>query len=608
MHMFFVGVAKAGRPFSVEERQHFIDTVRSEVLFSAHITRVVHVAPTPDSIVVGISNEPEGGWHETWRRHTFLCGYCLDTTKLARLDAIPTLAEEASQVAGRFSVLVVDRLRGRFALATQPARIDSIFTAENDRFVFFGNQASVLSALRDGAVRYAPGQLISFLNSGFFAHEDTPYEGVRCVNAYTTIQCVGGRITQNKICLSTLKTSEGDEEVSSQRLEATNSSPVLPEQMLSDFVRAFSPIKPTYFELGMTGGMDSRLVLAGAVAAGVDLECYTCAYGDSNRADLWVARRVAQLANVRHYTLETPRFMLEGATPFVKLRQTALWTLSATDGMLGCQYPVEPFYVHSGTRNLDGAGGEILRGGYGERIAKPTKTQVVAHMQRLWNHSAELFHSDLVAEESDRIHAFVKSFPAWVSAADLFDLLYLDARCGRWTAAATSASSSRIHPLLDNVVVRHAFKIPRRARRHHLVHRQLIERLLPAAKDFPLADKFWHGTTPGEREALHRTWPQAFGAPKGTQDHTRSTLPAAEIAAIKEYVIDSGRLSLFAHVLNVDGVRTYLTQPLPDYRLHDRFLKSLFSAAVLLSEPWRDLRYVAVEHQPWLGIRRPTLS
>src|SRR5687768_8432820 len=112
MHMFFVGVAKGGRALSVEERQHFIDTVRNEVIFSKHIERVVHVAPTPDSIIVGISNELDGGWYETWRRHTFVCGYCVDAPGLARLDATLTLAEEASEVAGRFSVLVVDRLRG----------------------------------------------------------------------------------------------------------------------------------------------------------------------------------------------------------------------------------------------------------------------------------------------------------------------------------------------------------------------------------------------------------------------------------------------------------------------------------------------------------------
>lgn len=602
MHMFFAGVAKGGRSFTVEERQRFIDTVRSEVVFSAHVRQVVHLAPTPGSIVVGISDEPDGGWHQTWRREIFLSGYCTELDALTKLQPTLALAEDASHIAGRFSALVVDRLRGSFALATQPARVDSIFVAENDRCRLFGNQASVVSALRDGSVRYAPSRLLTFINGGFFAHEDTPYEGVRCLSPFTTLLVINEHVTEQRICLSTL--GNADEAQATVSRDRDRHSQTLPNEMISDFVSVFSSLKTTRCELGLTGGMDSRLILAGAVAAGRRLECYTYAYNDVNRADVWIARQLAELAQVRYQVLDEPRFMLDGATPFERLRQTARWTLAATDGMMGAQYPVEPFFQFLPVQNLEGTAGGLLRGGYGERVSRPTEDQVVRHMQHLWNHSPQLCQADVVAEQNARSHAFVAGFPEWVTPGDMLYYLYLEMRCGRWSAAANCGSSTRIRPLLENRMVRHALRIPQRMRRNHLVHRQLLANLFPAAADLPIANKFWHGTPEAEREALRLKWPQAFTESK--KETPKGTLTLEEINGIKEYVIDSGRLSLLADVLRVDDVVRYVSDKAPNDRYYDRFLKSLLSAAVLLSEYWRDLRYADPKLIPRLGVPAPS--
>lgn len=604
MHMFFVGIAKHGRHFSIEERQRFIDTVRSEVAFSAYVRRVVHLAPTPDSIIVGISSKPDGGWHHTWRKHVFYSGYCTDLAALGRLDTTLELADDASQIAGRFSVLVVDKLRGRMALATQPARVDSIFTTEDEHFVFFGNQASVLSCLLRGEVRYSTDRLLTFLNSGFFAHEDTPYESIRCMSAFTTVQVVNGKMTEKRRCLSTLADHVDQhrptQSAERKRAKLDSSSAALPSQMISDFRSVFSSLEGARGELGLTGGMDSRLILAGAIAAGLKLECYTCAYSDSNSPDVWIAQRLAELARVRYHVLTTPRFMLDGVAPFERLRQTALWTLAATDGMMGCQYPVEPFFVPSATLNFEGTAGGLLRGGYGERIARPTREQVLRHMRHLWNHSPALFRADLVAEQDARSRAFMDAFPESVSPADMLYYLYVDMRCGRWSAAANTGSSTRIRPLLENQMVRHALRVPQGARRHHLVHRQLLASLWPEAQSVPIANKFWHGTPEAEREALRRTWPRAFTDPKQASS-SKGSLTPAEAAGIKEYVVDSGRLSLFSDVLDVDAVRRYVSGP-PSDRYYDRFLKSLLSGSILLSEPWRELRQADADVVPRLGV------
>jgi hypothetical protein len=194
MHMFFAAVVKDGPPLDRSERDQFIACIRREVFFCEHLTRTGEVAPTPWSIVVGVSNEPAGGWQASMRGDVFVCGYASEPEALRRLRARPDLAERASEVGGRFSALVVDRRRGRFALATQAARVDSIFRAENERLLMWGSQASVLSALRDGKVRFAPRRLSSLICAGFFGDDQTPYEGVDAVRPLTTILVADQRV------------------------------------------------------------------------------------------------------------------------------------------------------------------------------------------------------------------------------------------------------------------------------------------------------------------------------------------------------------------------------------------------------------------------------
>jgi hypothetical protein len=63
MHMFFAALKKNGRPLEASERQSLIDTVRAQVMFP-EAARVFDVSPAPCSLVVGVSNEPEGGFWE----------------------------------------------------------------------------------------------------------------------------------------------------------------------------------------------------------------------------------------------------------------------------------------------------------------------------------------------------------------------------------------------------------------------------------------------------------------------------------------------------------------------------------------------------------------
>jgi asparagine synthetase B (glutamine-hydrolysing) len=593
MHMFFAALAKGGHAISELERDTMIARIRRAVVFSAYVARVEHIAPTLSSLVVGVSNEPSGGWYETDENRVFLCGYCSDEEALVRLTAARDLAEQSTRVAGRFSLLVAAKRQGRFALATQPARVDSIFRAENDRYVFWGNQASVLSALRDGEVRHAPDRLLTLINSGFFGDDSSPYKGVETVKAFTTILVTDDSVAVSSRCLSSLKRRPS---ISGRFLPAR--LPNIQEEvdqhletLTPHFIRSFAPLRPAdRIDLGLTGGMDSRLLLAGGLAGGLTMHCFTRVYGEANRADVWLARKVAELTGVDHRWVDVAAAAVEPSEPAAtSLLRVARSTLAATDGMLGVQYPVTPVYRYQPRRGMSGQGGEILRGGYGEKVRRPTREDVLRHMRGLWNHSPRLFHPHLVDEQEARHAAYVASFPDWVMPEDILDCLYVDQRCGRWASAATAASTTRIRPLLDNVVVRDALAISTQAKRTHLVHRRLIERLLPWLADVPLANRFWHGTSDADKTAIASAWPAAFSKriDKSAGGHAVRELDPEKEQVIRRYVVDEGRLDVLEDVVRVDEVLRYLNAPPDDHRPHDRLLMGLFTATVLLCEPWR---------------------
>lgn len=604
MHMFFAMATKDGRPLSDAERQSFELCIREEVMFSAHVERVFCVAPTSGSFVVGLSNEPSGGWRKTATGYVFVCGYCSDEPALERLAADEHLADNASRIPGRFSVLVIDEHAGRFALATQPARVDSIFHAETTRDLLWGNQASTLSVLRDGVVRFAPRQLVTLVNAGFFGDDSTPYAGVETLKSFTTVVVEKNHTREQTRDLFSLKPRAPIRGRLRRLLE-----PAVPARFwradgaalnrsldgfAEELVRAFAPLRGAGpIDLGLTGGMDSRLLLAAGLSAGVDLHCFTHVHGTKNLSDVWVAKKVAEVTGVNHRLME--RGSVDRASPASTLNEllkVTRGTLAATDGMMGLQYPVTPTFAYAPKLGMSGQGGEILRGGYGEKTILATRARVAYRMQNRWNHSPELFRAELVASVEANIRSYIASFPARLPATEILDCLYVDRRCGRWAAASTGASTTRIRPLLDNVVVRQALAIPVTAKKRHLLHRGVIERLRPDLSNVPLADEFWHDTPMRKKRQIRREFPEAFSAEseRNQRKTTGREISPEREAAMKRYVIDEGRLTLLGEVVCVDRVVDYFKTTPKNYRNHDLLLMGLFTATVLLSEDWRKMR------------------
>ena len=590
MHLFFAAVAAGGAPLTERERVWFTDVVRREACIAKHVRRTERIDPTRWSVIVMLSNEPSGGLVESDDRAVVYCGYASDEDSLRSLDASLELADRASRLGGRFAPLVVDRTTERFAMATQVAAVDSIFFASTDRFHFWGNQASVLSVLRDGAVTYDPARLLTLLHAGFFGDAATPYRGVDALPPFTTVLVDGQRAEQRQVPLASLKARSFGarmRRLGSRLLPRVDEVPT--KELASSFTGAFSLLRSRPdVRIGLTGGMDSRLILAGALAAHVPVECFTIQKHGPDHPDLYLAKELAALVGVRHRVIEreaersgppsTPRELLGVATR----------TLAATDGMLGIQYPSTTSYAHTGEVSLSGHGGEILRGGYGEKQHPATRDRVRRFFDSMWCHTPQLLREELVRHHGEQADAWLQAYPARLHGGDILDCLYVDRRCGRWVAATTRGSTRRFTPLLDNRLVREVIAAPIDLKRRHALHRALIRTLLPRAAELPLANKFWHGTSKREQRTIRAQWPSAFAAAGGEVARRVITAPRAD--TIRRYVFDEDRIAVLADLLHVDRVRTYFAEAPATTRSHDRLLAGLYTACVLLTENWRRTR------------------
>jgi asparagine synthetase B (glutamine-hydrolysing) len=235
-------------------------------------------------------------------------------------------------------------------------------------------------------------------------------------------------------------------------------------------IAATSPLRPPDgqpVELSLTGGKDSRLVVASLVAARVPVRAKT--YGFAAHPDVIVARQLAARLGIEHIVREpaTPEARIDVAT---RLRATVL----VADGMLSAFENVgRPDHTPSPVVTVGGHGGELLRGGYAETAGGERYDEGAVASAKRTARGAELLrrlttrHTALLRPAARA--RYLRSLAPWTSQAlahgplTALDDFYLVNRAGRWSAAARQAYLLRerlAQPLFDDGVVLAARKVP----------------------------------------------------------------------------------------------------------------------------------------------------
>lgn len=262
------------------------------------------------------------------------------------------------------------------------------------------------------------------------------------------------------------------------------------DRLADAIVRTMSRIGSLVHEpvLDLTGGFDSRGLLAAALAAGLDVKTVTS--GDENSRDIVVASHIAAVMGIPHMTAFTAG---EGSTYSEKNLARALRLSDGEiDVFLGA--PVAATQSRSalnGTASIQGSCGEFSRGYWWDLVAGglhgrgALDARLVARQRFALDDSADAYllglEGSLVdhfAEVVDAALADVRDLPT-VSQADA---VYVRLRMQHWGGRFLSATLRQIdsigpYAFLDPM--REALSAPPGVRRGNRMPRHVIGRLNP---------------------------------------------------------------------------------------------------------------------------------
>ena len=209
-------------------------------------------------------------------------------------------------------------------------------------------------------------------------------------------------------------------------------------------------------ELELSGGLDSRLILAALVATGVEVtKGFTI--GSPGDADREVAIALARLAGFPHEIIDPAEIATDGPDQLVRLA----WHAGSDRGWVGNPIDAAPLHwveeQRSDAVGLSGQNGEIARGFYyrGPHRGAPASRRVatLARWRLLVNTALapEMFRADIGASLQPTV---IDSVGDWLDDSSLSRFLestddfYLRHRMTRWVGPAYGAASRR-HPVIS---------------------------------------------------------------------------------------------------------------------------------------------------------------
>lgn len=248
----------------------------------------------------------------------------------------------------------------------------------------------------------------------------------------------------------------------------------------------------------LTGGFDSRLVLAAIKAAGEIQKFTFYCKGDAVHQDTKIAQSAA--AKVGAVMTHDP------GTPAAFLASDFGGSLLGSMLMSGGMLPIGPQRGHRQSLNtlLSGGYGETFRSFYGSRIGNFTSSDALTGKdfgQKIWGEYlfAEdgngLFSGSYIQKLTVKLDTELnKARALGVKESDLGDFLYLQIRNRYFVGIITSNWNrfiNRFDPLYSPSAIKLAFKIPLEQRADNLIGYELMRMMAPELLEVPFdSEKF----------------------------------------------------------------------------------------------------------------------
>ncbi len=261
---------------------------------------------------------------------------------------------------GRFHGLAIDQLRGTATLFNDRYGLHRVYYHQAREGFYFSAEAKAILAVRPELRRMEPRALGEYVTCGCVLENRTLFEGIRVLPGASKWLLKNGSAERKDTYFDPREWEE--QEV----LE--------PEKYYRQLRDVFTRQLPIYFEskeqigMSLTGGLDSRMILAWQNPPPGSLPCYTFGGIYRDCQDVIVARQVARTCQQPHQVLEVGDAFLS------QFQNYAERTVYLTDGCADVRRASD-LYLNEQAREIapvrmtGNYGSEVLRGG---RAFKPT--------------------------------------------------------------------------------------------------------------------------------------------------------------------------------------------------------------------------------------------
>lgn len=389
---------------------------------------------------------------------------------------------------GRFAAARYDEAQGTLEVCADPLGAYPLFSGEmDDGTRWISNSAELVrTALRTGELDLSV--VASVLSCGYSLRGDPVWAPVRRIPRGTVMQLHAER-SDTEFQLLPL------EEIAA--LPGAGYEPDRAARDLAAAVRAGAdwPGRPSVQQL--SGGRDSRLVFAAALAAGVEFEARTTGTPDS--PDVQVARMLSEQMGVRHRLVSADPGRVLYGSPRDAARIVALTSAGATSLEDAAGYPFEqsagPLPIW-----LGGQGGEIARSYYG-RGSDGGRDALVQQLFGATVDQQLLSDAGRELVERDLERAVDEQLAAGIAPGDVPDVFYVVTRMAHWSGSGFGcveyAKGDTTAPLWSRRMLEHQLAPAPEEREGHRFQSETLAALSPALAEAPYASKLHLYLRPG---------------------------------------------------------------------------------------------------------------
>ncbi len=253
---------------------------------------------------------------------------------------------------GRFHGLLVDRAASRASLFNDRFGIHRLYVHQAADALYFAAEAKAILAVRPELRRIDPQGMGDFISCGCVLENRTLFHGIEVLPPASRWTIERGSVARRERYFN-------PEEWESQ-----------PEQGVEDYYASlretFAEILPRYFEgpesvaMSLTGGLDSRMIMAWRLGGGDSMPCYSFGGMFRDCHDVRTARRVAKTCGLPHSVIPLDGEYLS------RFAHYAERTVFLSDGCVDTKHSAD-LYVNERAAGIAPArmtgnyGGEVLR-------------------------------------------------------------------------------------------------------------------------------------------------------------------------------------------------------------------------------------------------------